>query len=421
MKIILLLLSFFAKACVLKHKPFVVWITWSVGKTSATNFIFQLLKQKYWKDVFMSPYNYNGEFWVPLTILNQKTWWKNPILWLLIFVKSIFVIFSKKYPKILVLEYWIDHIWEMDYMTNIVSPDISVVLNISENHIEQLKTIENIKNEKLKIITEKSKAIFNKDDENLSHLSWLSYWINSNSKLKAKNINLEVWKISFDLIFDNKEYKNLKYNLIWEYQVYNVLAMIWVWIQIWMSLEEIISYSKGIFAPEWRWAVLAWINNSIIIDWSYNWGYKSISEWIKYLQEIEKKYIKIALLWDMRELWDKTQEFHEKISLELTKSNIDYIILVWSEFKKYWFDLLKNYFWENKVFTYLDSRKAWEKVKEIIKLQEKQSIIFVKWSQNTIFLEEGIKEFCLENELEKLVRQWKKREKVKNKFYEKFL
>lgn len=417
MQIILKILSFFSKACVKRHKPFVVWITWSVGKTSATNFVYQLLKEKYWEKVYKSPYNYNWEFWLPLTILQQKTWWSNPFLWLLIFIKSIFVIFWKKYPSILILEYWIDHVWEMDYMMDIVNPNISVLLNISENHIMQLKTLENIKNEKLKIIWKNSKVIFNLDDDNFKNLDWFSYWIYSKANLKVKNIHSWVWKLSFDLNYLGKEYKNLEFNLIWEFQIYNILSMFWVWIHLWLKIEEIIKLSKNIYAPEGRWTILHWINNSIIIDWSYNWWLKSIIEWIRYLENIEEKYSKIAILWDMRELWSKTKEFHIKILDKLLNSNIDYIILVWEEFKKYCFIDLLSKFWENRVFHFFDSRKAWKKVNNILKSQNKESVIFVKWSQNTIFLEESIKEFCLEKEKTKLVRQWKNWEKIKNKFY----
>ncbi len=417
MQIILKILSFLAKLCIKRHKPFVVWITWSVGKTSATSFIYQLLKEKYGENVYKSPYNYNGEFGLPLTILQQKTWWRNPFVWLYIFIKSIFVIFSKKYPKVLVLEYWIDHIWEMDYMIDIVTPNISVILNIFWNHLMQLNSVENIKKEKLKIIWENSKVIFNNDDDRLSCLKGLDYWVFSSSKLKAKNVDSLVGKISFDLIYWGKEYRNIKFNIVWKYQVYNILAMIGVWLELWFTVEEIINSSRNLFAPEWRWTILEWINNSIIIDGSYNWGYNSILEGLKYLESISDDYCKIALLWDMRELWTSSRKYHKKISNYLLEQDFDYIVLVWKEFIKYSKKDLIFKFWENRVFTFLDSRKAWEKIKVLIEKSKKQSIVFVKWSQNTIFLEEGIKEFCLDWEKSKLVRQSKKWMKIKGRFY----
>ena len=417
MQIILKILSFLAKICIKRHKPFVVWITWSVWKTSATSFIYQLLKELYPDNVYKSPFNYNGEFWLPLTILQQKTWGRNPFLWGYAFIKSIFVIFSKKYPKVLVLEYWIDHIWEMDYMMDIVTPNVSVILNIFGNHLMQLQSIENIKKEKLKIIWENSKLIYNNDDERLKGLDGFEYWVFASSKLKAKNVDSLVGKISFDLIYWGKEYRKLQFNVVWKYQVYNILAMIAVWLELWFEMEEIVEGSRNIFAPEWRWTILKWINNSIIIDGSYNWGYNSILEWLKYLESISEDYCRIAFLWDMRELWEASRKYHKKISNYLLEQDFDYIVLVWKEFQKYCEKDLLFKFWKEKVFIYLDSRKAGEKIKQLIERQKKHSVVFVKWSQNTIFLEESIKEFCLDKEKGKLVRQSKKWMKIKGKFY----
>lgn len=59
--------------------------------------------------VYMSPYNYNGEYGVPMTILQSKSPQKNPFLWIWIFIKGIGVLFGKTYPRYLVLEYGIDH------------------------------------------------------------------------------------------------------------------------------------------------------------------------------------------------------------------------------------------------------------------------------------------------------------------------
>ena len=225
-----------------------------------------------------------------------------------------------------------------------------------------------------------------------------------------------MWNISFDIVYKNKEY-NLKYDLIWEYQIYNILPLFLIGVELWIKIEEVIKLSKNIFAPEWRWTILKWINDSLIIDWSYNGWYKSISEWLKYLGNIADDYIKIAFLWDMRELWEKEEELHNHIIDEIINLKLDYIILVWKLFEKYTYEKLLKNLWNNKIYYFLDSRKAGEKINELLKITKKKSIIFAKWSQNTIFLEEWIKEFCLEKENIKLVRQSESWQKIKKKFF----
>ncbi len=416
MKLILIILSFLSNQVIKKHKPKIIWITWSVGKTSATSFLFQTLKNKYGNNVYMSPYNYNWEFWLPLTILMQKSANKNIFGWFLIFIKWIKLLFISNYPKILILEYGIDHPGEMEYLTKIAYPDIAVLLNISTNHIEQFKNIETIANEKRKIIWPKSKVVFNFDDNLLQDLEWKWYsLLSSNSTIFATNIVEEIAKINFDLCYESKVY-SLSYNVIWAYQTYNILMMFLVLLELWINIEEIIDLSRNITGSIWRSSILRWIDDSIIIDWSYNWGLLPITSWLEYLNNIKENVYKIALIWDTRELWDYSKEVHVNLAEYLKTLNLDNIFLVWEETTKYTYPLLKEQYWD-KVQSFLDSREAWKLIKQVIEVVEKQSIIFVKWSQNTIYLEEAIKQFCLHDEATKLVRQGKKRFKTKNRFF----
>ena len=52
-----------------RHKPTVIWINWSVWKTSCRMIIFQTL-QKFFpnKKISTSPKNFNWEFWLSLSV-----------------------------------------------------------------------------------------------------------------------------------------------------------------------------------------------------------------------------------------------------------------------------------------------------------------------------------------------------------------
>lgn len=45
-------------------------------------------------------------------------------------------VFGTDYPRILVLEYGVDHIGEMDVQLGIVEPDIALITTLSPSHIE---------------------------------------------------------------------------------------------------------------------------------------------------------------------------------------------------------------------------------------------------------------------------------------------
>ena len=102
------ILAKLTKSIIKKHHPFIVGITGTVGKTTATNFVYDFLRTLHGDRVYMSPYNYNGEFGIPMTILQTKSPLRNPFLWVWIFIKGIIILCKKTYPRYLVLEYGID-------------------------------------------------------------------------------------------------------------------------------------------------------------------------------------------------------------------------------------------------------------------------------------------------------------------------
>ncbi|MFA6090687.1 MAG: hypothetical protein WC774_02830, partial [Candidatus Gracilibacteria bacterium] len=134
-KIVLILLGKLTKQIIKRHRPFVIGITGTVGKTTATNFVFDFLCTLHGDRVYKSPFNYNGEFGIPMTILQVKSPNSNPFLWILIFLKGIYLLFKKTYPRYLVLEYGVDHPGEMDFLIDIAPPDIAILLNVSKNHV----------------------------------------------------------------------------------------------------------------------------------------------------------------------------------------------------------------------------------------------------------------------------------------------
>lgn len=60
---------------------------------------------------------------------------------------------------------------------------------------------------------------------------------------------------------------------------------------------------------------------------------------------------------------------------------------------------------KNRTFFYLDARMAGGKAHELIVNSDQKTLIFAKGSQNTIYLEEALKEIILPVEITKIVRQ----------------
>lgn len=123
----------------------VVGITGSVGKTSTKEFIAGVLSEKY--HVLKTAGNFNNEVGLPLTVLQITSG-----------------------HEVAVLEMGINHFGEMHRLSKIAKPDICVITNIGQCHLEFLKSREGIlaaKTEIFDYMSENGDVCVNGDDDML--------------------------------------------------------------------------------------------------------------------------------------------------------------------------------------------------------------------------------------------------------------
>jgi len=399
LKIIYFILAFFTRFYLSRTKPFIIGITWSVWKTSCRMIVYQILKQ-YEKEkiIYTSPKNFNSELWLVFSIFKIESFspWIISLLRMVlnIFYKSFFM---KKSYDILLLEYWVDHPWDMDFLLTVAKPDISIFTKLDSIHIENFDSIYWIFNEKLKLIYNTKKKVFLNFNDN--------YQKNIFDKIKIEKEFYWENNISFSYILDNKNIKSeitildkkIKTNILWSEN--------FLYIDLWLEILDYlkINYPKNInidFKNQlWRFSIFKWINDSVLIDSTYNAWPESMKKMIDNTLSLREKlfsdYKIIFMIWDMRELWDFSKEKHIELYNYLKDKWA--IISIWKETEKY--------FWK-EVNNFKSSIDAWKYLKWLLEKNNKKYIVLFKWSQNTIFVEEALKQVLLEkNDIEKLVRQ----------------
>jgi UDP-N-acetylmuramyl pentapeptide synthase len=149
----------------------------------------------------------------------------------------------------------------------------------------------------------------------------------------------------------------------------------------------------------WRFALFNWINNSVLIDSTYNAWPESMLKMIQntiYLRDsLFKNYKILFVIWDMRELGIKSNQEHKRLYYYLR--NFWEIISIWTKTKENFWSHLSN-------FKY--SKNAGKFLYNFLNNSKEKYIILFKWSQNTIFVEEALKEVLVsKNNFQKLVRQ----------------
>ncbi len=447
---------FLARNYINKCNPFVIWITGSIGKTSCRMIVSEIL-QKNLKDkiIYTSNKNFNGELGMSLSILGISDYEPNIMSIIKTIIKAIQISFYwKKLYDIIVLEYGIDHIWEMDFLLSIVKPDIWIITKIDRVHALQFWNQENTAKEKYKLLQQSKKISFlNFDDEYASiyekEILWNTFYYTTNNTLIDEKIDL-LW-LNYDLKYENntikstfdfycKHTKNIPGELIWknkrvDFRVNITSNLIWeenVWyISIWFHILDFLfqKYYRKSYFVVWvekiniyftlqysRFGLLEWIHDSILIDSSYNAAPESMKKVIDNFWKVSKKifpeYEVILCLWEMRELWDYTKVEHENLAHYL-KDRTENIFVVWKSMEKYFLPMVE------KAKYFKNSQILWEYLKDFISNSDKKHLILFKWSQNTIFMEEALKPILKNPEdMSKICRQENFWIEKKNKFFE---
>ncbi|GIW23364.1 MAG: UDP-N-acetylmuramoyl-L-alanyl-D-glutamate--2,6-diaminopimelate ligase [Candidatus Sericytochromatia bacterium] len=145
------------------------------------------------------------------------------------------------------------------YRVSSINYDIAVFTNITQDHLDYHKTFENYKKAKSilfsDLLKENGFAIINIDDPNSDYFiksskskNIITYGINNDADVKAKNINLKMDGTTFIVETKNKNIE-LDVNLLGKFNVYNSLATIAVGIAKGFSLEKCknsLEKSKGV-------------------------------------------------------------------------------------------------------------------------------------------------------------------------------
>lgn len=166
---------------------------------------------------------------------------------------------------------------------------------------------------------------------------------------------------------------------------------------------------KNYNVPPGRMRLLKGINNSLIIDDTYNSSPFACESALKTLAEVKNSGRKIAVLGDMLELGKHTEEAHKNVG-KVAKENVEVLIVVGPRAKKIKEGAIEAGMNDMNIYEFLDSREAGEFLKTFV---QKDDLILIKGSQG-VRMERIVESILLDKKNKKnlLVRQdqeWKKK------------
>ncbi len=376
-----------------KYQPKIVGITGSVGKSSAKEAVFAVLKLKF--RVRKNIKNYNNEIGLPLTIIGLPSGGRSILAWLKIFMRALrlIIFIDKDYPEILVLEMGVDRIGDMKYLTDLAPCDIGVVTNIGPVHLEFFKTIDKIAKEKSLLVSRLNKngwGILNSDNEHVLGMKdsvkgrFLTYGFNKEAMLKGLEQDFSFGPdgdpigLSFKISYDGKVVPIFLPGALADHQIYAALAGAAVGAVLEMNLIEISQALKSFVPPKGRLRLLSGINGSHIIDDTYNASPEAMLGAVKTLVKIESHGLKYAVLGDMLELGDYEIEGHRLIGEEIAQGGVNFLVAVGERAAIIAKTAIKKGFDPDSVWQFGNSLEAGEFLRKKLKPGD---LILVKGSQ----------------------------------------
>ncbi|KMV76887.1 UDP-N-acetylmuramoyl-tripeptide--D-alanyl-D-alanine ligase [Coprobacillus sp. 8_1_38FAA] len=337
------------------HRPVkVVGVTGSVGKTSTRDMVYSVVKQKY--KTLKTEGNYNNEIGLPLTILRYHD------------------------EEVLVLEMGMNHLQEMSRLSMIARPDIACITNVGTAHIGELGSRENILKAKLEItdgMKEGSTLIINQDNDmlqtvELPHLNVVRVGKGKEASIQASHIVLEETKSSFEVEYQGKK-EIIEVPVQGEHNISNALIAIAVGIELNISLEDIKKGIQEFKLTKNRMDILE-KNHKTVIDGTYNASVDSMKSSIDVLANYKKR--KVAILADMLELGDYSQQLHEEVGSYVASKGIDILVCVGKE-AKYIYQKARE---SMKDVYYFESNQ--EVIDRLDELLKEDDVILVKGSHS---------------------------------------
>lgn len=334
------LLANLARWTINKYEPSVIGITGSVGKTSAKEAIYAVLKDM--RTCRASRGNLNNELGLPLTILGDYAEGGGAWFYCGVICRALWQLFHRgEYPEILILEYGIQKPGDMKYLLDIARPSIAVLTAVGATpaHVEYFSGPESIAREKAKLLEAVSTvgfAIINDDDELAgsalgrvrAHAMKFGFSADSDIRVTTfANLTTETrpFGISFKLNYGGNFVPVRFANIFGKSHAYASAAAAAAGLIFGSNLVRIAESLSKHYAPAKHRMILApLVNGAFAIDDSYNASPLSMKSAIEAMKELEATR-KIGVLGDMRELGKYAIAAHETIG-ELAAGVFDFII-----------------------------------------------------------------------------------------------
>lgn len=339
----------------------IIGITGSNGKTSTKDIVASLLSVKYKTKKTIG--NFNNHIGVPLTILDLD-----------------------EDTEMAIVEMGTDNFGQISFLANLAKPDVAIITNIGEAHLEGLITRENIAKAKLEILEGLNPnglfvywgddSILKKEIQSLDiKQKVLTYGTYESNDYQCELATVDEDGISFKL--KKPSAQNYSLPMLGKHNMYNATAAIMVARHFNIPFESIQDALYNINKTGMRNEMVYGKGFAILND-SYKSNPSSVLAALDTFYSIEGYKEKIVALGDMLGLGEDEIKMHEEIGLNIDPKKVDYLFTI-GPLAKHIGKTAKTVLGKDKVTSFTNKPELIEGLKKVIKAK---SLILVKASRS---------------------------------------
>lgn len=295
----------------------IVGITGSNGKTSTKDISAALLSQKFKTQKTMG--NFNTEIGVPYTLLSLD-----------------------EDCEVAVIEMGMERKGEIEFLTNLVQPDIGILTSVGLVHIDNFPSIEEIAKAKLELVSgikDGGLFIYFGDDELIEEtvkntdikesISKETFGLNKNNTIWLKEFKQDLNGIKIKV--SDESFDELSIDILGKHQALNTMAGILAARDLGMNSEEIRLGLLKIEKTGLRNEVIT-VNKCNILNDCYKSNPVSINAALEIFDLFQSKK-KVVVLGDMLGYREMSHDMHYNVGRDLSGHKIDELVTIGQEAK----------------------------------------------------------------------------------------
>ncbi|MEI6601939.1 MAG: UDP-N-acetylmuramoyl-tripeptide--D-alanyl-D-alanine ligase [Clostridia bacterium] len=290
----------------------VVAITGSVGKTSTKDMIHAVMNKKF--STLKNIGNFNNAVGLPLSVFRMESEY-----------------------NAMVLEMGMNHLGEISWLSNIAAPDVAVITNVGISHIENLGSKQNILKAKLEIMDgmgPEGVLIINSDDAMLAGVKdfvgrrVVTFGTEEGADIRAEGVFGKGEEGCVFTLSMHGELYDVTLKVPGAHNVYNALAAIATGSVLGIPVGDMIEALHDFTSDDAMRMFICDANGVKIINDCYNASPSSMKAAFNVLHELNVSGRKFAVLGNILELGDWTEQAHREVGASAVQSEIDFLVTV---------------------------------------------------------------------------------------------